>query len=623
MGISAAIIAPGGSVVTYMDIGLLTLVGLIGILWTRRIHRERDEAARTLANAVRDLTPSEEDDPAPAELEHLVDTVTGALARAESQKARLESATGMFWASREELEDHVRERTRELISTQNQYHELLDNLPVGVYRNTPGPRGRFIAANAAMLQMLGVDSLEDLQNQPVSSFYADPTDRTALSDLLSMHDQVISMPLKLRRKDGTEWWGSVTARVVRDRQGDIEAFDGVVEDITEKKLAARLRDESEQRFRAIVDHIRIGIAMIDRDMQVIAVNPQLSEWCPDIDPTTRSRCYEAMNISGRSVLCEGCPTARTLIDGGVHEQVIQTTREGEPRVLRVVSSPILDANGEPQAAIEMIEDITEQRQSEEAERTRQTLEASVRSMEQVLGVVSHELRTPLAAVRASAELLQELNTSDSSECGELLEGINMQARRMADMVSNLLEAARLQDGKAQWSWAVVDIDHVMADAVQTIEPLLNGKSIQIEVDCEHELIMRGDPNAIQRLAVNLLNNAIRHTTEGCIRISAVSEQDDHAWVRLSVDDPGEGIDPRKIEKLGQAFALSSASLGPDSISGTGLGLSICRAIVSAHGGQLLVSSRVGEGTCFTARMRADLSGPNLATQHEPIREVAA
>jgi len=139
--------------------------------------------------------------------------------------------------SHRDLENQVRQRTAELRRSEENVRQLIENLPVGVYRNTPGPAGRFIMANPAQARMFGFDSVEEFLTVRVADLYADPAERQAFSDRLAAEGRVEGAELRLRKRDGTPILVAITATAIHDDQGRISHFEGIIEDITQKKKA--------------------------------------------------------------------------------------------------------------------------------------------------------------------------------------------------------------------------------------------------------------------------------------------------------------------------------------------------------------------------------------------------
>jgi signal transduction histidine kinase len=273
----------------------------------------------------------------------------------------------------------------------------------------------------------------------------------------------------------------------------------------------------------------------------------------------------------------------------------------------------------PTRAVVSHENITARKLAERLASEQRGLRDAVVGMEQVLGVVGHELRTPLAALRAITEFLAIDGGRSTAEADRFLLEMSQEVDHMSDTVNNLLEAARLNSGRAKWNWSEVDLIETAWDAIASIQPLVNEHNLQIvnQIDVRDSRML-GDADALRRLLVNLLGNAKKHTVEGRIEVRAASFADpEGAWVDLSVRDTGAGIAPELLSRLGEAFALNSGVVGSNYIGGTGLGLAICKGIAAAHGGELLIDSVPGQGTTVTARLRADLgaaaTGDTIAT----------
>jgi PAS domain S-box-containing protein len=150
---------------------------------------------------------------------------------------------------RDKLEARVKERTAELEAanaalgeSEERYRSLVNNLNVGVYRNTPGPQGRFIQANPALARMHGYDSVEEFQRIRVADLYQEPGARKEFVAELLRQGAVADYELRLKKRDGTAIYGSVNATVHRGPDGEVDWIDGMIEDITERKQAeARLQ----------------------------------------------------------------------------------------------------------------------------------------------------------------------------------------------------------------------------------------------------------------------------------------------------------------------------------------------------------------------------------------------
>jgi signal transduction histidine kinase len=273
----------------------------------------------------------------------------------------------------------------------------------------------------------------------------------------------------------------------------------------------------------------------------------------------------------------------------------------------------------PQRIVIVRENITQRKRAEALEIKQASLREAVASMEQVLGVVGHELRTPLAGLRAMAEYVLNDAARGTAESETFLHSIHDEVVRMSDTVNNLLEAARLNSGRARWNWSEFALEIPCQDAVGTTLPLIDSAKVTLSADVQPpNLRMLGDGDAIRRLLLNLITNARKHTERGEIKVTVRPAAEGGDQIEIRVSDTGSGIPPEIVCKLGEAFALNSGSVGASHISGTGLGLAICRAIAAAHGGAMRITSRVGEGTTICVMLKANLAGPVVHATPEPL-----
>ncbi len=129
-------------------------------------------------------------------------------------------------------------RLREALQdSEARYRSFVNNIPIGIYRNTPGPEGRFLMANPVFLDIFGIDNEKELLDLKVSDLYVEPNERKVFAAKVLEKNKVTGVELKLKKNDGTPIWCSVTAYVVYDKNKTIKYFDCALEDITDRKQA--------------------------------------------------------------------------------------------------------------------------------------------------------------------------------------------------------------------------------------------------------------------------------------------------------------------------------------------------------------------------------------------------
>ncbi len=168
------------------------------------------------------------------------------------------------------------QRQEHLIATlrksEEQFRTLLDDLPVGLYRRTPGEKGRFVTANRTIAKLLGYESVKEFIGLKAADLYLDLADLRNFSQRLLAEEEVSGVELRLKKRDGTPIWGTFTARLVRNERGEAEYVDGVMEDITHRKQAEEELRESERRLASLIDLMPDAAVVIDENGVVVAWN---------------------------------------------------------------------------------------------------------------------------------------------------------------------------------------------------------------------------------------------------------------------------------------------------------------------------------------------------------------
>lgn len=153
-----------------------------------------------------------------------------------------------------------RKRAEEALrESEEQYRTLQSNIPVGVFRTTADPSGRLLSANPALVKMFRYETPEEMSKMHVSDLYLNQDDRKKFIETLSSTVEISHYEVQFERKDGTVFWGSLSARAVEDESGKIAYFDGILEDITKKKKAEQALQESEEKYRRVVDNSLVGL----------------------------------------------------------------------------------------------------------------------------------------------------------------------------------------------------------------------------------------------------------------------------------------------------------------------------------------------------------------------------
>lgn len=449
---------------------------------------------------------------------------------------------------------------------------------------------------------------EDFQRDPwlwINMVHPDDRDKVrAQIDAILREGRAEPLEHRIYRKDGAERWVRNTPVCHFDVEGRLVSYDGLIQDITERKKAEQALLESEQRFRTLLESAADAFFLTDWDGRIIDINQQayrslgytreelLSFSMADIDPLFRLDQY-------RQVI-------RNLQEqGGVlTREGHQRRRDGTllPVELRISAVRL----GENQYVLSQVRDISEriQAEAERRELELQFLEAhKLESLGLMAGGIAHDFNNLLTVILGNTDMLLQEVSADSSVRSKLLE-IEKGARTAADLCTQLLAYA----GKSPMNFRPLQLNRLVRDITQLMELSLK-KRASLRMELAPSLpVMRGDPTRLRQIILNLLTNAGEAITrpDGKVTLrTSVREIGESAFsnwrvafdarpgrfVILEVIDNGCGMDEDTLAKIFDPFFTTK-------FAGRGLGLGAVLGIMRAHQGLIDVWSRPGQGARF-------------------------
>jgi two-component system, NtrC family, sensor histidine kinase KinB len=333
----------------------------------------------------------------------------------------------------------------------------------------------------------------------------------------------------------------------------------------------------QQRLQAVLDSIDDGLLMIDRQGRLEHLNPVAQRQLGWDETRLGQGLGEALQ---RPELDE---QLHLTLRGGSLERApedLSIEVDGESRLLTYSLTPVSHTKGHILGAVMVLHDVTEQRAFERV-RSEFVLRAS------------HELRTPVTGMHMAFGLFRERTqfAPDSREA-DLLDTVNEEMQRLMQLINDLLNFSRYQNGLQKLTLAPCAIDTLLEQARQRFTEQADEQNIVLLVEMQEPLPhLHADHAQLDRVLDNLLDNALRHTPEnGLIRLQARRHGE---RVIVSVEDNGEGIAYGQQGRIFEPFVQVGRKKG-----GAGLGLALCKEIVQLHGGRIGVYSRPGQGTQF-------------------------
>ncbi len=308
-----------------------------------------------------------------------------------------------------------------------------------------------------------------------------------------------------------------------------------------------------------------------------------------------------------------------LNDGRAVSNCWQVRKDGTRFLCQAIVTPLLGENKQARSFARVMHDLTESDAMRIQRKRADNLAEANRSKEEFMALLSHELRSPLSPIINSLSILRQMKTNDPiiEQAGNI---IDRQVGVIVRLVDDLLDIARITKGKLRLTKEQVELRSVVNHAAESARPFMDARKHDFSVSLPTTPIwVEGDPDRLEQVVVNLLNNAAKYTdTGGLIRMS-VKQSGGEAVIR--VRDNGVGIAPEMLSHIFELFTQVDGSLGR-SYGGLGIGLALATKLVEMHDGRLQATSAgIGKGCEFTIVLPAlaESSTHKIKTNLEQIQ----
>ena len=327
--------------------------------------------------------------------------------------------------------------------------------------------------------------------------------------------------------------------------------------------------------------MREGLLVIDADMRVVASNRAARNLFSDLNDVIDSR--RLTELTRNPAIYDAFLDA---VRGKERTGVKVETYGQERRVFDLRVVPLLSTNGHGSGgAVGVFFDVT---RLERLEIIRQ----------EFLSNVSHELRTPLTSIRALAETLENGAIEDHKNNRRFLSIIQKNADRMHHLIDDILELSAIEAGNVKVKPEIIQLYPLVEDVIASLSASAAARKITVNDLVDQKAEVFADPHRLVQMLTNLVDNAIKFNREGgTVTIRHESDRTD----RIRVEDSGEGIPAHHLDRLFERFYRVDRARSRE-LGGTGLGLAIVKHLARAHGGEVIVESRFGDGSQFTIEL---------------------
>ena len=503
----------------------------------------------------------------------------------------------------------VAERTADLAKAKEKFSKAFRSSPNAI-TITKISDGRHIEVNDSFCRMIGYSHEEIIGKTAVQlNFWASLGERDRMIQMLKNKTALHNYELRFRNKNGAERTALLSIETI-DIDGEA-CFLSISSDITDRQKAETALREAEEKYRNIYENALNGIFQTAGDGKYISANPALAELYGYESPAeliaTQPNFLNQLYVK---------PNRRSEFTALMKEYGILSNFESE--IYRKDGSiiwisencrAVCDAAGNLLYHEGFIKDITDSKQAAiKMQQAKEAAEAANKAKSTFLANMSHELRSPLNAVIGFAQVMirsKTLSPENQEDVGIILRS----GEHLLALINQVLDLSKIEAGRTTINEKSFDLYRLIGDLEDMFALKAEEKGLQLIFDQDAEVphYICTDEVKLRQVLINLLNNAIKFTSEGGVSVqvkggkrnfhkNTPDEMPGRYSLHFEVQDTGAGIAAEEIDQLFEAFVQTKT--GKDSQEGTGLGLAISRQFVQLMGGEITVSSEVGKGALF-------------------------
>lgn len=481
--------------------------------------------------------------------------------------------------------------------SEERFRELYDNAKIGMYRTTP--EGSILMANKALIKMLGYSSFEELSRINLEDQNAEVfLKRNEFLERFTHADELIDWEATWVHVDGSDIYIRESARAIRDINGRILYFDGVVENITDRQRAMKALCESEAYLRTLVQTIPDLIWLKDVNGVFLKCNSMFAHYMgvseseligkTDYDFVEFERA-EKFHQTDLKTLAEEKPTT--------FEEWYTFKNHDEPIFMETTKTPMFDSNGAVIGILGIGHNITHRKLAEkELIKAKEKAEESDRLKSSFLANMSHEVRTPLNSILGFSSLLADADFSKVQR-DEFIHHIIKNGHNLLNIINDILDISKIETGEIKIFKSPVKAQEFISGIIDQFSYDSVGKDVEFKLSlpCEkEETIVIADKDRLYQVFCNLVSNAMKFTPSGHIEMG-YQPKGDH--VEFYVKDTGIGIPAEYHAKIFERFRQVETEK-TRKYGGNGLGLAITKNLIELMDGTIWLNSEPGKGSAF-------------------------
>ncbi|MBK8220225.1 MAG: response regulator [Candidatus Obscuribacter sp.] len=421
------------------------------------------------------------------------------------------------------------------------------------------------------------------------------------------------------RKDGSIFWANVIITALKDSDGNLLSFGKVTRDLTD------FSKRTDEKFHQVVENWPNPVVLADQNGRMLLVNSKTEELFGYKADELLTRSLDIF-IPSRFISedlhhplkdLNVCPVSPANIE----DNFTVRTRAGTEVPVEINLTGIVTEAG--QQVLVSIVDITDRKKAEAGLRiARDQAQSASQSKSQFLANMSHEIRTPMNAIIGMTNLLLKTSLNETQQ--RYGQYIKEAGQALLNIVNDILDLSKIEAGKLELEIVDFNIVKLVESTCDLLANDARAKEISLAsfIDPEMPALLRGDPDRLRQILLNLLNNAIKFSKNGEVIVSAkvASTGGNTVQVLLSVEDCGIGLSELDCQKLFQPFVQADNGIVRE-YGGTGLGLSICKKLATLMDGSMGVESEKGVGSTFWCQLPLEKrSSAQVMAASETLRQ---
>ena len=463
-------------------------------------------------------------------------------------------------------------------------------------------QGGIVYTNPAFTDLTGYGK-EEVYGQNPRILQSGKTDPAVYKEMWStiLSGKTWKGYIRNKKKNGELYWEGLSISPIFNNHQKISHFLAIKNDITQRITLEKRVEAQAAELQLILDHAVIGIAQVV-DHKFVWVSKAGAQLFGFDDPC---------EVQGRASI-EVFPNPESFYSLGgniekifegkdvFHVEQLLKKRDGS-LFWCSLAGKIIDPADVSQGAIWLVQDISDQKKSEQQLRlARDEAWKMSQAKTDFLANMSHEIRTPMNSIIGMSKLALETALDDEQQY--LIKNINLSAEFLLGLINDILDFSKIESGKIELENDIFSLEQLLKDIFHTVGFIAQKKNLALDYSIASSVpeFVNGDSQRLRQILINLLSNGIKFTDKGSIsvQVTPVQESEEDITLQIAVQDTGIGIPEEKVDYVFDKFSQLDGGLSRGA-EGTGLGLAISKKLCELLGGHITVTSSVGKGSIFT------------------------